>query len=113
MPNWCMYEAMHGIQPDCNGVCKAGTAICQYFFVDPVTKIIGDWKREVHVNTPILWVRDRKRNKLCLYTTRPGYFIGLHGSTYQKYHALLKEAMPNDQFIQNGIDIIECDDGID
>lgn len=112
MANMCLYEPMNGAYPHCNGRCRAGKKICSYYFIDPVSKVMNDWKKEAGVETPILWKRDSKRNKICLYTTRPGLFIGLHGTTYQKYHDLLKKAMPTDQYIQNGIDIIECDDGI-
>jgi ribosomal protein S3 len=73
---------------------------------------MNDWKSEAGVDTSILWKHDYKRNKICLYTTKPGYFIGLNGTRYQKFHTILKEEFPNDQLIQNGIDIIECEDGI-
>ena len=109
--NRCLYEPINGSYPDCNGACKTGNKVCPYYFIDPIAEVMKQWKKDAGVDTPILWKHDHKRNKICLYTTRPGYFIGLHGDCYQKFHKLLKEAMPDDELIQNGIDIIEVDDG--
>ena len=108
----CMFEPANGREPDCNGACKTKEYECPYFLIDRVWHTIKEWAEDARVETPILWKRDHKRNKLCLYTTRPGLFIGLHGERYQRFWEKLKEADPNDEFIKNGIDIIECDDGI-
>lgn len=108
--NQCIYEPLNGSYPNCNGACKTGEATCAYYFIDPVWNIINEWKKEAGVNKPVLWKFDRKRNKVCLYTTRPGLFIGRAGSTYQKYIAKLRETK-NEKF-RNDIDIIECEDGI-
>ena len=102
---------MTGCDPDCNGVCKAGPGhICNYYYIDKVAEVIRQWKREAGVDTPVLWKFDRKRNKVCLYSTKPGFLIGLHGGLYNKYLPKLIEA--DKEKFQNGIDIIECEEGV-
>lgn len=108
----CIYEPLHGQFPDCDGACRKGeNNICPYYLVDKVWHIMHDWKKEANVETPIVWKWDSKRNKICIYTTKPGYFIGLHGKRYQKFVKILSEADP-EHFKENGVDIVECDDGI-
>jgi len=107
----CIYEPIHGQFPDCDGACKKEKInVCPYYFVDEVWHIMNDWRKDAGVIAPIVWRYDKKRSKVCLYTTRPGYFIGLHGERYQRFWQKLKEVAPENQYIQNGIDIIECDD---
>ena len=109
--NRCMYESINGSSPDCNGACERGkNNSCPYYYIDSIWNIFSEWKKEAGVKEPILWKFDRKRNNVCLYTTKPGYFIGLHGNLYQKYMTRLRETK-NEKF-QNNIDIIECEDGI-
>ena len=100
-----MYEPLYGKYPECSAECET----CGYFIEDPVCKIMRDWKEDAGVTTPILWKREPKRNKVCLYTTHPGYFIGKNGERYKRFHKLLQEAT-DDQYFKNGIDIIECED---
>ena len=110
--NRCFYESMHGKPPYCDGACKKGKCnYCPYYYEDKVWNIMFDWKKEAGVTSPIVWKWNNKRNKVCLYTTRPGLLIGRGGEMYQKYVRLLSEANPV-KFKENGVDIIECDDGI-
>lgn len=107
--NGCLYEPIHGEYPKCNGACKRGkNNYCSYYYVDKIWEIIYDWKKEAGVTSAILWKYDTKRNKMCLYTTKPGYFIGLRGNLYQKYFSMLQEL--NNDYVKNGIDFIECDE---
>ena len=110
--NYCMYESMHGKQADCNGVCQAADKICPYYFIDTVLQIIFDWKKEAGVESPVLYKFDRKRNKLVLYTTRPGFMIGRAGNLINKYTDILKNDIRGKSYAKNGIDIIECDEGV-
>lgn len=103
--NRCFYKSVHGSFPKCDEKCST----CSYFYIDPLYTTIEEWKREAGVTNPVLWKFDRNRNKLCLYTTRPGYFIGYHGVLIEKYTNILKEKNCK---IGDGIDLIECDDGI-
>ena len=108
--NRCMYEPVRGLTPNCNGACKLGNKICPYYFIDEVYKVFNEWRKDAGVDTPILWRFDRKRNKVCLYTTRPGYFIGLHGERYQRFMSKLREV--DKEKFAGDVDIVECDDGI-
>lgn len=105
----CIYISVHGNQPNCDGTCKRDN--CPYYYPDTVRNIMFDWKKKAGVTSPIVWRWDNKRNKVCLYTTRPALFLGRGGRMYQKYIHLLSEADPL-KFKENGVDIIECDDGI-
>ena len=108
----CLYEAVLGEYSGCDGICKRGKdSFCPYFYYDKVYHIMRDWQNDAKVTTPILWKWDAKRNKVCLYTTHPGYFIGFHGERYKRFVKLLSEADP-EKFKENGVDIIECEDGI-
>ena len=112
--NKCIYEPIHGSYPNCNGACKTGPdKHCPYYFIDDIWETMAQWKREAHVDTPIMWKFDRERNKMCVYTTRPGYLIGYHGGLVEKYRALLKERAPDNECIQKGIELIEVDDCIE
>ena len=107
----CVYEPIYGQFPNCDGACKKGKDnLCPYYLVDKVWHIMQYWKKDAGVTTPVLWRWDNKRNKVCLYTTRPGYFIGLYGELYKRFLKLLCEA--DERITENGVDIIECDDGI-
>ena len=111
--DYCVYEAVHGDNNrDCNGACNRGKdSFCPYYNVDKVWHIMNDWRRDARVTTPIIWRWDSRRNKVCLYTTHPGYFIGKSGERYQRFVKLLCEADP-EKFKENGVDIIQCDDSI-
>ena len=111
--NRCIYQIAHGVQPNCKGNCKMGDKKCEYYFVDEVWSIINEWKKEAGVSEPVIWRKDYKRNKVCMYTTKPGLFIGYHGDRYKKYHEKIKNAIGADELFKNGIDFIECDDFID
>ena len=107
--NHCIYESMTGRSPECNGACSLGKKQkCQYYFIDEVYNTIAEWKREAGVNTPILWNFDYKRNKVCFYTTKPGYMIGKAGVLYNKYIEKLRAISITGEVFQNGIDMIEC-----
>ena len=107
-----MYESMHACPPKCNGACQKGEAVCAYYFIDTILKIVSDWKKEAGVKTPVLYKFDRKRNKMVLYTTRPGFMIGRAGVLYNKYEALLKNDIRGREYVKNGIDIVECEEGV-
>lgn len=108
--NMCLYEPMNGSYPQCDGKCKWKDGKCPYYFVDVIYAVMNAWKSEAETDTPILWKYERKRNKVCLYTTKPGRMIGGSGKLYNKYLKKLQELSP--EYFKNGIDIIECEDGI-
>ena len=103
--NRCIYESLHEAFPKCGEKCST----CEYYYIDHLYTTIEEWKHEAGVESPVLWMFDENRNKLCLYTTRPGYLIGYHGSLIEKYTNILREKNCE---IGDGIDLIECSDGI-
>ena len=95
----------------CDGKCKFGKDnYCYFMYVDEVWHIMQEWKKEAGVKEPIIWKKDRKRNKVCLYTTKPGYFIGPYGALYEKYYEKLKD---KNECFKNGLDFVDCDDYIE
>ena len=97
--NTCIYEPIHGSFPECDGKCEE----CGYYFIDELWKIMSKWKTEAHVGKPIMWKRDK--TKMYVYTTKPGYMIGYHGSLIEKYRNLLKE-----NGFEIEIEFVECED---
>lgn len=111
MADFCMYKPMHGEYPsNCEGKeCEE----CSYFYKDPVIKIMEEWRDDAGIASPILWkYGDNKREKLIIYTRRPGLMIGFKGERINRFHEKLKTAMPFNECIQNGIDFVEVNDGI-
>lgn len=121
MANMCLFEAINGRYPNCNGACKKGKdRYCSFYYVDEIVKIMYEWKKEAHVETPILTKYDHKNKKFIIYTTKPGYMIGFHGKTYEKYKNLLLEKLRSHFTDHNGvptgkdfIEFIECNDAIE
>ena len=120
MANQCLYEPIHGQYANCNGACKRGpNNYCPYYFVDPITKIINDWRKEAGVKDPIMIKKDHQNKKLYIYTTKPGYLIGYHGQMINKYRSLLSKKLlsyfidhnriPKDT---NFIELVECNEVI-
>ena len=116
----CLYEPMNGSYPDCNGACKRGKDnYCQFYFVDEVCALLERWKAEAHIDEPLLMRYDYTRKKLVIYTTKPGYLIGLNGERINKYSALLNEKLRYRFTDENGvpdgenfIELVECNDAI-
>ena len=108
--NKCIYEPIHGEMPNCSGACSRGEDRCVYYYIDEIWKIMNAWKKESGVTSAILWKYDHKRDKICLYTTRPGWFIGKNGERYNKYNAMLCQL--NISYVKNGVEFIECDEFI-
>ena len=121
MADMCLYEPIHGDSPDCDGACKKGEGkYCPYYFVDEVCQIIRQWKNEAKVETPILTKYDRKRRKLIIYTTRPGFLIGRAGERLYRYEDTLRDKVTSHFIdhrgipkIEHFIEFVECDDAID
>lgn len=105
MSNYCMYEAMKGTIPDCDKTCLQDH--CAYYYVDPIAKIITEWKTEAKVTAPVLWKFNYSTNELNISTTRPGLLIGLHGRLINKYKSKFDEELYGK--IKN-IEFTECDD---
>ena len=118
MADMCIYEPIHGDYPNCKGDCKRGKDnYCQYYAVDEICSILGQWKKEAHVEEPLIIKYDYKRRKMIIYTTKPGYLVGFHGNTINKYSELLKEKLRFRFTDENGIpqdgdfiELVECDD---
>lgn len=66
---------------------------------------MSKWKTEAHVDKSIMWKFNRDRTKMYVYTTKPGYMIGYHGSLIEKYRNLLKE-----NGFEIEIEFVECND---
>lgn len=61
---------------------------------DPVIEIIAKWKLDAGVKSPVLIKYDYKTKVLFIYTTHPGYFIGVHGTLFNKYKSeIISELM--------------------
>ena len=104
--NTCLYEPIHGSFPECDGKCKTGPGRhCAYYFIDEFWKIMSKWKTESRVDKSIMWKFNRDRTKMYVYTTKPGYMIGYHGSLIEKYRNLLKE-----NGFEIEIEFVECED---
>ena len=120
MADMCLYEPINGSYPNCDGACKKGKDnYCQYYFVDEICAIVKQWKKEAHVEEPLLIKYDYNRQKMIIYTTRPGRLVGFHGNIIDKYSKLLNEKLmlhfttvdglpKNDDFIE----LVECDDAV-
>ena len=107
--NRCIFEPMNGRAPECDGVCKKGSEHCTYYFVDPVYKIMRDWKEEAGVNSPILWEMDYVTDKLIVCTIRSGLLIGKSGALVNKYRDRLNEIGK----ASNGVSFVEASDWIE
>ena len=119
--NQCMYEPITGSFPHCGGACKKGKDnYCPYYYVDEIYEILSSWKSEAKVDDPLLISYDYKKKKLIIYTTKPGYLIGLHGKIIKKYSETLNEKLrsrftdvsgvpQDDDFIE----LVECKETID
>lgn len=92
MSNYCMYEAIKGTVPGCDETCLQGDR-CAYYYVDPIVKIITEWKTEAGVTSPVLWKINYSKNKINIGTTRPGLFIGLRGRLIDKYKSKLNKEL--------------------
>ncbi len=105
MSNYCMYEAIKGNVPDCDRTCQGDC--CAYYYVDPIAKIITEWKAEAGVTAPVLWKVNYLKNEINISTTRPGFLIGGHGRLINKYKSKFDEELHGK--IKN-IEFTECDD---
>lgn len=120
MANMCLYEPINGSNPNCDGACKKGKDnYCQYYFVNEICAIVKQWKKEAHVEEPLLIKYDYNRKKMIIYTTRPGWLVGFHGNIIDKYSKLLNEKLilrftTADGIPQNGdfIELVECNDAV-
>ena len=121
MADMCLYEPIHGDEANCNGVCKRGeNQYCPYYFVDEVVAIMREWKKEAHVDSPILTKYDHKRQKFIIYSTKPGFLIGKAGERYFRFREKLlpkiRGHLGNEQGPPEGddlIEFIECNDFVD
>ena len=117
MSSGCGFEYLHGgAHPNCNGVCKRGSEVCEWYFEDQVAITVREWRREAGVNSPVLMKYDSKQKKFFIYTTKPGYFIGLDGVLFDRFNEKLKPLLRECLWPRKGnvsIELIKCDDYID
>lgn len=120
MARGCLFVLKKGSMPDCNGKCKTGNNYCLYYYVDDICKLLSQWVTEAGIKEPLLIRYDRKRKKLVIYTTKPGFLIGNHGEIINKYSELLKPYLrlkfTDTDGVPDGDDFIElilCDDAIE
>ena len=115
MANMCIYEPINGSYPNCDGTCK----YCKYYVIDEICAIVKQWKKEAHVEDPLLIKYDYNRKKMIIYTTRPGLLVGFHGNIIDKYSKPLNEKLmlrftDANGIPQNGdfIELVECNDAV-
>ena len=117
MSNHGVYKSLNGTLPNCNGVCKTKDGCCAYYYIDEVCSLLNQWKKEAHVEEPLLIKYDYKKKKMLIYTTKAGLLVGFNGETIDKYEKLLNEKLmlrfttadgiPQDS---NFIELVECND---
>lgn len=75
-----------------------------------VRRILKDWKIECGTRELAMWKYSHCKNKVTICTPQPSLFIGKGGCLYNKYLALLKEKLCNDdiqvEFIETDYDIL-------
>lgn len=97
--NYCIYEPIHGNYPsnckECDG--------CIYNYHEPYGDIIKEWRKEAHVDIPVLYKYSFSKKELIICTSKPGYMIGYQGMLIDKYRKILEQHIPIDT-----ITFIEC-----
>lgn len=58
-----------------------------------ILKVLKEWKEEAGVKYPCLFKYLSRKNKIVIYTSRPGFFIGYHGKLVDKYKVKIKELL--------------------
>lgn len=58
-----------------------------------ICKILKQWKEEAGVKYPTLF--KYRNGQLQIYTSSPGWYIGLHGCLVDKYRNILQEVIPS------------------
>ena len=88
---------------------------------DDIQEIIKQWEDEVGITDTVLYKYDYGRNKLVIYTTRPGILIGYNGATIKKYESLLRPRLlrrfgiygdnniPDDEYL---IEFVDCNGAV-
>ena len=61
-----------------------------------VRRILKDWKNESGSQEVALWKCNHSKSEITICTPQPGWFIGKSGLLYDKYLALLREKLYDD-----------------
>ena len=59
-------------------------------------RILKDWKLESRSQEVALWKYNHSKREITICTPQPGWFIGKGGVLYNKYIALLREKLCDD-----------------
>lgn len=58
-----------------------------------ILKVLKEWKKEAGVKYPCLFKYIGSENKIIIYTSRPGFFIGYHGELVDKYKKKINDIL--------------------
>lgn len=64
-----------------------------------ICNILKEWKQEAGIKYSCLFQYSRFNNTICIYTSRPACFIGLHGTLYDKYKEKLKNEISQNIYV--------------
>lgn len=59
-----------------------------------ISETIQYWKDDAHIHEPIMYDINWETREIIIYTTRPGWLIGVGGERINRYEEKMKEVFP-------------------
>lgn len=59
-----------------------------------INRVIQHWKDDAHLHEPIMYDINYDTKEITIYTTRPGWLIGVGSECINRYEEKMKEVFP-------------------